>query len=700
MRTYISFLFFSIFYLNSFGQCFLIDIEVLNEPFCQGSFNGGQLQANILGGSGLYSFQWKDDNGNNPPGGPQENSSTLSFLSVGQTYWVIVNDLVQDCIDSASFVFTDFSCQEDTARIEIENPFDINPVGYSQYTECDIRLTNLGCQLKFKPEFIISHPTENIRLNDFEIEFKNADSDWESIPYTINSNGDAVGYWGSQSGETASCDYVQPRPVRVKFNQFNPTSPPGVYSATLRLWSVDENGELLNIVSEEEQVNLTLNDTVCNTLNINSIVTDATCAGDIDGEIELNANGGIPPYQFSLNNSVYSTNNVFSSLTNGLYYYAVRDSNGCQNSDTLYLNPAPVLPDSLWFGEVQPFSADIYWDVDSLADGYKFRYREIGQETWQGPIASGFYSNGIPEMYTSKTINGLSPITTYEVQVKANSLTECAEEGWSTEYSFTTPLEVYLYDVVHTCVGDSSGQIYFNLISDNNYTFLWEGENDFTSTDTSIYQLAEGDYNLKVFNGESIVFDTTFTILVSNIKVGLTLNNNESLIIYSPQEQLYFAQTCDMNTYLNADDGFSNYVWNYGDSLQYFFGQNLLIDTSNIFVQVEALDSNNCLAKSDSINISLNSDFVNFSEANTNEQYIKSTYVMCSADSSIEIDISEFITGNYSLEWRQVVGQSTVFLSDSVQVELFPTENTNYQLNISNCTLDFYVNFFPSPRID
>ena len=82
--------------------------------------------------------------------------------------------------------------------------------------------------------------------------------------------------------------------------------------------------------------------------------------------------------------------------------------------------------------------------------------------------------------------------------------------------------------------------------------------------------------------------------------------------------------------------------------MNYIQSQQILIDTSNIFIQVEALDSNNCYLTSDSIHISIVSDFVDLMSANTNEDYIDDVYVLCSADSSISIDISPFMTGNYS----------------------------------------------------
>ncbi len=684
-----------------FNDCLDLQIEVLQQPFCQGSVNGGQLKVNVSSGSGSgdYYYEWLNDNGGYLPGGPQTNATTLSFLTVNETYWAYVTDNVTNCYDSISYIFTDYSCQEDTASLEVQNPFDLNPVGYSQYSECDVKLINLGCQLDFKPEFIISHETDNLEQGDFIIEFYNAQSNWESISYTIDANGDAIGYWGSQSGETANCDYTQVRPVRVKFNQFNPTAPTGDYTAILRLWSVDGSGNLISIVSEDAYISLTLIDTICEDLSVNSQLTDASCSEISDGQIVLSSSGGEPPYLYSLSNSPYSSDSVFSSLTYGAYFAAIKDSNGCQNSDTILLGPQPVLPDSLWFAGIFPFNANIYWETDSLVDGYKFRYREVGQ-AWQGPVASGIYSNGIAEMLPYKTLNNLNPVTTYEVQVKANSLTAC-EEGWSTEiYTFTTPMEVYVYNVDNTCIGVNSGQIEFEVISDNSYTFNWQGPNGFSSNDTSIYNLAEGNYNLQISNGQNIIFDSTFVVAVSDSDIGISLNGDPSLVSYSAQDGVYYAQACDLNSYIVADSGYTNYSWYYGDSMNYVQNQQILIDTSNVFIQVEALDSNNCVLTSDSIHISIVSDFVDLINANTNEDYIDDVYVLCSADSSISIDVSPFMTGNYSIEWRKIIGANSILLSENPSIDIVPTQNTAYLLNVSSCSFDFYINFYPSPALD
>jgi len=685
----LSFLFSSVF---AFSQCVLIDIQVLSEPYCPGSLNGGQLQANVSGGTGFYTYEWLNENGGNLPGGPQTSAITNSFLPANQAIWVFVTDTFQNCIDSASYTFTSYSCDPDTAKLEISSLFDINPVGYNTYTECDVKLTNLGCQVSFKPEFIVSHITDTLEQGDFIIEYFNAQSVWEVIPYTINSDGDAIGYWGGQSGQNLNCEEERVRPVRVKFNQFNPEAPLGEYTASLRLWSVDQSGNLLSIISEQDQVTVTLMDTICNTLSISSTVTDASCPEQTDGQIQISSTGGQSPYEYSVNNSTFSSNGLYTSLSSGSYILVVKDSLGCQESDTVFIYPEPSLPDTLWFTAITPFDAVINWTADSTVDGYRFRYREVGQ-TWQ-IVASGIFDDNIAEMLSSKSLSGLTPSTTYEVQVRTNSLIDCIE-GWSTTYTFTTPMESYTYDVRHTCSGVNSGQILFDVQTLNSYTFEWTGPNGFSSTDTSIYQLAQGDYNLEVSNNNSqIIFDTIISIEVSNSAIDLTLNGDTSLIFESTNG-LFFAQTCDLNSYLIADSGFTNYQWSDGTTT----GQQFLIDTSDVFVLVEALDSNNCPSISDSVHISIITDYVDLIQANTNQAYIQSNYTLCSSDSSIEIDISPFVSGNYLVEWHQVVGQNFLTLGDSSVIEIFPTQSSNYVLELGNCFFDFSIDYY-SPVLD
>ena len=167
-------------------------------------------------------------------------------------------DQNQNCVDSASYTFTEYACTVDTTEIQVYSQFDINPVGYNTYSECEIQLENQGCEVQFKPEFIITHENESIEQNDIIIEYLNSQSVWETIDYTINSSGQAIGYWGSESGETLNCDELRIRPIRVKFSSDSYASQ-GEYTFHYRVWSVDDNSNLIEVISNEISNTLILN---------------------------------------------------------------------------------------------------------------------------------------------------------------------------------------------------------------------------------------------------------------------------------------------------------------------------------------------------------------------------------------------------------------------------------------------------------
>ena len=255
--------------------------------------------------------------------------------------------------------------------------------------------------------FIISHYFP-ISQGAITIEFYNSiTSSWEDISYSI-VNGEAVGYWGDLDGENVGCNSSQSRPVRVLFNQFNPSANVGEYTASLRLWKVNGNGDLLDIISEETEVSIILQDTICNTFSFDLDIQDASCGDESDGQITINTTGGLPPVEYALNNLLYSSQNSFSSLqADATYIVNAKDNNNCQISDTIVLGPPVLDPDTLWFTNINPSNAVINWEFNNLVDGYRFRYRIIGSPSWMGPVVSpGGYDDGMPNAvsYTHLTL--------------------------------------------------------------------------------------------------------------------------------------------------------------------------------------------------------------------------------------------------------------------------------------------------------
>ena len=79
-------------------------------------------------------------------------------------------------------------------------------------------------------------------------------------------------------------------------------------------------------------------------LTFTATPTAASCNGVCDGQIQVNASGGTPPYQYSSNNGItYALANPMTGLCAGLIHVVVKDANGClTNSDVTITQPATV----------------------------------------------------------------------------------------------------------------------------------------------------------------------------------------------------------------------------------------------------------------------------------------------------------------------------------------------------------------------
>jgi large repetitive protein len=670
------------------SQClFDVDVSVLNEPFCPTSFDG-QLEVVVTGVSGDFSYQWLDAAGNNPPGGPQSNPATLPYLMPNQTYWAYVIDNTTSCTDSISYSFG-VACHSDTAELSIETPFDVNPVNYNTWSTCEVRINNLGCDLHFKPEFRVSHISD-ITQGDFEVEYYNAQSNWVNIPYTINVDGDAVGYWGDDLGEIVNCNSYQSRPVRVKFSQNNPEASLGNYIAYLSVWSADANGDLLEVVSDTIPINLMLDNSLCENLTLSSQGTDASCPEVLDGQIQLFSSGGLAPYQYSIDASVYAADSVFD-VSGGAYVVGVLDANNCELLDAVVIAPEPLLPDTVWFTNTTATSVDLNWDLSWLIDGYHFRYRLLGSLGAFEYIGVGGFNNDILSIDSVFTLQSLLVDTTYEVQLRVNSLEDCIE-GWSQSYYFTTSLVSFDFNTNITCIDDVTGSIETIITGQGVYSFMWIGPNSFTSSDTSIFQLEAGVYLLQILDdvGNSVL-DTSFTISTYPAStLSVTVNGDPSSVTESFGQ--YYAQVCYQTDQLQASDGFTNYLWNNAVAGQ------MITPWQTLPYYVQAIDSNGCSTSSNVVNTTVVTDFIDFYSGNNNEDYIQLSYNHCTLNPPIELDVSDFISGDFSVQWtEQIIGGSVSVIGNTSSISLSPTEDAHYDFSIGGCYFDFYVNVYPSP---
>ena len=68
-----------------------------------------------------------------------------------------------------------------------------------------------------------------------------------------------------------------------------------------------------------------------------------SCFGGTDGNIQVSSMGGVAPYQYSLDGSVWQNNPLFENLSIGTYSIATRDANNCIIDCTITLTEPPLL---------------------------------------------------------------------------------------------------------------------------------------------------------------------------------------------------------------------------------------------------------------------------------------------------------------------------------------------------------------------
>ncbi|MEO0468585.1 MAG: gliding motility-associated C-terminal domain-containing protein, partial [Bacteroidota bacterium] len=96
----------------------------------------------------------------------------------------------------------------------------------------------------------------------------------------------------------------------------------------------------------EQSLNLSISEPPLLDVSIAS-QSNVDCNGNATGSVVMNGAGGVPPYQFALDNGPFGTQNTFSNLSAGTYTVFIRDANLCVDSIAIVITEPPVLSGSI-----------------------------------------------------------------------------------------------------------------------------------------------------------------------------------------------------------------------------------------------------------------------------------------------------------------------------------------------------------------
>ena len=314
------------------NSCNLISSISVTNATCDNTMNGSAALT-ISGGATPYTFLW--DNGNT--------TQNLNGVLAGTYSVQITDDVGCTLSDTAIIGFVGINSVSQTVSNFIPNPL----TNYNVWSYDTLSLTNTGCDTRIRPEFIISCSTGNIQQGDLKIKWLNpATNAWPNIPYTIDGNGNAYGYWSTTSNTIHdstgfNLPFGNSNIIRARVKFVNPALY-GTYTATWETFEVDNLGNKIQSLAPSSSVSLSLVD--CSTFSIDSVLSsNASCTGGLDGSATvfsiLNGSGS---YSYLWSNG--DTNASATNLAAGTYSCIVTDSNwGCIDSTDIIITQPDTL---------------------------------------------------------------------------------------------------------------------------------------------------------------------------------------------------------------------------------------------------------------------------------------------------------------------------------------------------------------------
>ena len=355
--------------------------------------------------------------------------------------------------------------------------FDPNPVyGPWVWSFDTLSITNTSnCDVRIRPEFDISHDSLTIGVTDFDLKWYNPIiGNWPDIPFYIDANGHAVGYW-STGADTTGAVIAQGATQQVIIKvRFRPSANYGTYTAIWKGQEVDNSGNFIQTLATGDTTSLSMVD--CSIYAIDSVnSSQITCFNDNNGTaniVSIENGSGNTLYNWSNGNTTSS----ISNLAVGNYYCIVTDANWQQCYDSISFTITQ--PDSL-FATENIIDVSCFGDSNGVAtliiSGGTTPYTENWSSTTQYNLPAGIYS------YSISDSNGCSITDTVNISeppllsstITSTNITNCSSPDGSIDITVTGGFGSYSYNWDNGSISEdlnnlSAGNYLVTISDDNN----------------------------------------------------------------------------------------------------------------------------------------------------------------------------------------------------------------------------------------
>ena len=277
-----------------------------------------------------------------------------------------------------------------------------------------------------------------------------------------------------------------------------------------------------------------------------NVVQGISCHDVADGIISINASGGIPPYEYSLDGINFQSDNTFIGLASGDYQPTVLDAAGqvLVSPQVTLLNPDPIMANGSAFGPV--ITVDAMGGTGDLA--YSFDDMPFQNENEYEVISNGTYDVVVMDE------NGC----TVELEVTVNK-----------------PEELIVSVIPPTCADSEDGAIIIDGVNGGVSPFQFAFNNGSFSSNTAYTGLGDGQY---VF----IIMDDT----------GYEWTAPPIVLNAPPPIEVTTDVVADDLT-INASGGTGSFQYSI-DSGMGFQNENVFLDLPNDTYDVVVMDENGC----------------------------------------------------------------------------------------------------------
>lgn len=214
-------------------------------------------------------------------------------------------------------------------------------------------------------------------------------------------------------------------------------------------------------------------------LTVSSVTTPSACDA-FDAVVTLNASGGLPPYQYSIDGVNFQTSNIFSNLSYGLYDFFVKDANGCVgrfNGFNLILNFFPANCNGGYGATYSAYVCNYGGDITATAQGILGPYTySIDGVTYN---TTGVFTNLAPGIYPIYFKDATGHIEVYalaivqicEIVINYSTLSaNCGQTDGTLNLSASNGTAPYTYSI--DGINYQSSNLFTGLASGNYYVTI------------------------------------------------------------------------------------------------------------------------------------------------------------------------------------------------------------------------------------